>query len=166
MIRENLLCHAIAITSTLVYNYPTISVKNYSIHKNKIQNISKQKKTSDIFDKSNLLAQTQFKIDIGELGYDFNLITQPGKVTTDSQDEFNQNNPLDAIQFIVEAKQFVLPLGYTAHFYDRNGVELGFVPVEINSAGSIQPVKRIYVIIPLILLNTNGQIRRMVIQRL
>ncbi|MEA5596758.1 hypothetical protein [Rivularia sp. UHCC 0363] len=154
-------------TNTLVYNYPTIGIKNYSIQKNKIHNISKQKQTVDIFDKSNLLAQTQFKIDIGELGYDFNLITQPEKFTTDSQDEFNQNNPtIDEIRFIVEAKQFVLPLGYTAHFYNRNGVEIGFVPVEINPAGSIQPGKRMYVTIPLILLNTNGQIRRMVIQRL
>ena len=152
MIRENLLC-------------PAIEVKNYSIQKKKIQTINKHKKKTD-FDKSNLLAQAQFEIDIGELGYDFNPITQPEKVTTDSQDEFNQNNPLDAIQFIAEAKQIILPLGYTAHFYDRNGVEIGFVPVDINSAGSIQPGKRIYVTIPLILLNTNAQIRRMVIQRL
>ena len=163
MIRENLLCHAIAITSTLVYNYPAISVKNHSIQKNKIQNLSKQKKKADIFEKSNLLAQTQFKIDIGELEYDFNLIAQPEKVTTDYQDEFNQNSLIDEIEFIVEAKQFVLPLGYTAHFYDKNGVELGFVPVEINPAGSIQPRQRVYVTIPLIL---NSQIRRMVIQRL
>ncbi len=166
MIHKNLLCHTIAITSTIVYNYPAISVKNYSIQENKIQNISQQKENADIFDKSNLLAQAKFQIDIGELGYDFNLITRPKKVTVNSQDEFNQNNPLDAIQFSVEAKQFVLPLGYTAHFYDKNGVELGFVPVEINPAGSIQPRQRVYVTIPLILLNTNSQIRRMVIQRL
>lgn len=166
MIRENLLSHAIAITSTFVYNYPAISVKNHSIQKNKIQNLSKQKKKADIFEKSNLLAQTQFKIDIGELGYDFHLIAQLEKVTTDYQDEFNQNNPIDEIEFIVEAKQFVSPLGYTAHFYNRNNVELGFVPVDINPTASIRPGQRMYVNIPLILLNTNGQISRMVIQRL
>ncbi|MEB3216382.1 MAG: hypothetical protein VKN72_09125 [Nostocales cyanobacterium 94392] len=165
MIRENLLCHAIAITSTLVYNYPAISVKNYSSQKNKVQTVSKYKKTVDIVQESSFLTQLQFKIDIGELEYDFNLITQPEKITTASQDEFNQNNPVDEIQFIVEAKQFS-PLGYTAHFYDKNGVELGFVPVEINPAASIVPGQRMYVNIPLILLNTNSQIRRMVIQRL
>ncbi len=166
MIRENLFCHAIAMNGTLASNFPAIRVKNYSIQKKKIQTINQYKKKADIFDKSNLLAQAQFQIDIGELGYDFNPITQPEKFTTDSQDDFNQNNPLDAIQFIAEAKQFILPLGYTAHFYDRNDVEIGFVPVEINSAGSIVPGQRVYVTIPLILLNTNGQICLMVIQRL
>ncbi len=152
--------------SIFISNYPKIGVKNYSSQKNKVQTISKYKKTVDIVQESSFLTQIQFKIDIGELEYDFNLITQPEKITTDYQDEFNQNNPIDEIQFIVEAKQFVLPLGYTAHFYDRNGVELGFVPVEINPANSIQPGQRVYVNIPLILLNTNSQIRRMVIQKL
>ncbi|MGB3654573.1 MAG: hypothetical protein WBA41_25650 [Rivularia sp. (in: cyanobacteria)] len=156
MICENLFCHAIAINNNLISNCPAIGVKNYSIQ---------NKEKADIFDKSNLLAQAQFQIDIGELGYDFNPITQ-AEITTDSQDEFNQNNPLDAIQFIAEAKQFILPLGYTAHFYDRNGVEIGFVPVDIHPAASIEQRQTVYVTIPLILLNTNAQIFRMVIQRL
>lgn len=152
--------------STLIYNYPAIEIKNYSIQKYKILARSKQKKLAEIFNKSNLLAQPQFEIDIGELRYHFNPITQPKKVIINSQDACNQNNSVDEIQFIVEAKKFVLPIGYTAHFYDRNGVELGFVPVEIDAAGSIVPGQRMYVTIPLILLDTKGKIRRIVIKEL
>ena len=119
------------------------------------------------FDSNSIESLHNKGLNIGELGYDFVMVSDPQQVTINHQDAFNQNNPLPAIQFIVQARQFVTPLGYFAYFYDRDGIEVGFVPVEMSPAGgSYQPNQRVRVTIPLILLNPNASIQDIVIRRL
>jgi uncharacterized protein YcfL len=115
-----------------------------------------------------LMHQTQSKaIDMGELGYDFVAVSEPQAVTINHRDAFGQNNPMTAIQFIVQARQFVTPLGYLAYFYDADGIEVGFTPVEMSPpGGSYQPNQRIRVTIPIILPDPNAQVQNIVIRRL
>lgn len=106
-------------------------------------------------------------LNIGELGYDFVLVSNPQQVTINHRDAFGQNNPMPAIQFVIQARQFVTPLGYFAYFYDRDGIEVGFVPVEMSPAGgSYQPNQRVRVTIPLILADPNASVQDIVIRRL
>jgi hypothetical protein len=110
--------------------------------------------------------QQPINIDFGELLYDFTPVSELQVINKESRDPSGQANNYKAIQFIAQAKHFVLPLGYFAYAYDQNGVEVGVVPMEINPAGSIQQGSKIYVIIPVELFPSNAAISTIVVKRL
>ena len=163
MLRQLLITSVISLVS--VFNFANSAV---AMRSSKLLQAEYQKSSpgSEVFQNSNkkiIIAQAQGGINLGELAYDFTLVNRPSRVTVNLKDSFNRNNPTPAIQFYAKAKEYISLVSYIAYFYDSNGIEIGFVPVEIRPAGSIQPGQKVEVTIPLLV--NQSQINKVVIKR-